>query len=85
MQTSVGIFRGEEDMNQFDIFPKVNNSPPIVALEICRERMVILILITRKYEFTFLFKIRYNGTMLHNSSYEFEHSYFHGEESIELP
>ncbi|XP_056862036.1 phosphoglycerate mutase-like protein isoform X2 [Raphanus sativus] len=39
MQTSVGIFRGQEDMNQFDIFPKVNNSPPIVALEICRERM----------------------------------------------
>ncbi|WZY97358.1 hypothetical protein YC2023_069687 [Brassica napus] len=39
MQTSVGIFRGQEDMNQSDIFPKVNNSPPIVALEICRERM----------------------------------------------
>ncbi|RID57264.1 hypothetical protein BRARA_F00652 [Brassica rapa] len=40
MQTSVGIFRGQEDMNQSDIFPKVNNSPPIVALEICRERMI---------------------------------------------
>ncbi|KAH0877053.1 hypothetical protein HID58_064447 [Brassica napus] len=39
MQTSVGIFRGQEDMNQSDIFPKANNSPPIVALEICRERM----------------------------------------------
>ncbi|KAF2557532.1 hypothetical protein F2Q68_00013144 [Brassica cretica] len=40
MQTSVGIFRGQEDMNQSDIFPKVNNSPPIVSLEICRERMI---------------------------------------------
>ncbi|CAN7040042.1 unnamed protein product [Brassica oleracea var. botrytis] len=39
MQTSVGIFRGQEDTNQSDIFPKVNHSPPIVALEICRERM----------------------------------------------
>ncbi|KAF8110048.1 hypothetical protein N665_0088s0060 [Sinapis alba] len=39
MQTSVGIFRGQEDLNQSHIFPKVNNSPPIVALEICRERM----------------------------------------------
>ncbi|KAG2267745.1 hypothetical protein Bca52824_062300 [Brassica carinata] len=39
MQTSVGIFRGREDMNQSDIFQKVKNSPPILALEICRERM----------------------------------------------
>lgn len=56
MQTSVGIFRGQEDMHQFDIFPKVNNSPPILALEICRERMVILILITGKYELLFFLK-----------------------------
>ncbi|VVA90667.1 unnamed protein product [Arabis nemorensis] len=39
MQTSTGIFRGQVDVNQSDDFPKVNNSPPIVALEICRERM----------------------------------------------
>ncbi|CAH8311326.1 unnamed protein product [Eruca vesicaria subsp. sativa] len=39
METSVGIFRGQEDKNQSDNFPKANNSPPIVALEICRERM----------------------------------------------
>ncbi|KAJ0237634.1 hypothetical protein HA466_0245790 [Hirschfeldia incana] len=42
MQTSVGIFRGQEDMNHSDIFPKVNNSPPILALEICRERMRVM-------------------------------------------
>ncbi|KFK43293.1 hypothetical protein AALP_AA1G105100 [Arabis alpina] len=39
MQTSTGIFRGQEDLNQSEVFPIANNSPPIVALEICRERM----------------------------------------------
>ncbi|CAL9214356.1 unnamed protein product [Arabidopsis halleri] len=39
METSIGIFRGQEDVNISDDFPKANNFPPIVALEICRERM----------------------------------------------
>lgn len=42
METSIGIFRGQEDVNISDNFPKANNLPPIVALEICRERMVII-------------------------------------------
>ncbi|XP_024009110.1 phosphoglycerate mutase-like protein isoform X2 [Eutrema salsugineum] len=39
MQTSTGIFKGQETTNESDNFPKANNFPPIVALEICRERM----------------------------------------------
>ncbi|CAA0185107.1 Histidine phosphatase superfamily clade-1 [Arabidopsis suecica] len=39
METSIGIFRGQEYVNISEDFAKANNFPPIVALEICRERM----------------------------------------------
>ncbi|KAL1214209.1 Phosphoglycerate mutase-like protein [Cardamine amara subsp. amara] len=39
METSIGVFRGKEDINISDDFLKANNYPPILALEICRERM----------------------------------------------
>ncbi|XP_010475852.1 PREDICTED: phosphoglycerate mutase-like protein 1 isoform X1 [Camelina sativa] len=41
METSIGIFRGQEveDVNISDDFTKANNLPPILALETCRERM----------------------------------------------
>jgi broad specificity phosphatase PhoE len=41
METSIGIFRGQGYVNISEDFAKANNFPPIVALEICRERMVI--------------------------------------------
>ncbi|CAA7022733.1 unnamed protein product [Microthlaspi erraticum] len=43
MQTSTGLFRGQEATNRFENFQIAHNFPPIVALEICRERMVIFI------------------------------------------
>lgn len=72
MQTSTGIFRGQEDINQSDDFPKANNSPPIVALEICRERMVIFITLKKKKKRNLM---RYNGTMLSNSFSEYSDFY----------
>uniref|UniRef100_A0A1J3G5I9 Uncharacterized protein n=1 Tax=Noccaea caerulescens TaxID=107243 RepID=A0A1J3G5I9_NOCCA len=35
MQTSTGIFRGQEATNRFENFQKAHNFPSIVALEIC--------------------------------------------------